>query len=877
MKKELQPKVVKQGNANLAIESQFVVMKFGGTSISSASNWKTILGLIGKNIDLGYKPIVVVSALAGISNLLDSLTKDISVSNLDRCISDFYDTHKKLADDLKVSISSIKSEFDYLTQLVDSIKITGDINSKIVARIMSSGEVASSLLASAYLKKNKIPINVLDAREILKSNLCIDNDPISYYFNAICDFSFNKPLIDKFKNQDEVILTQGFIAEGNDCDTVLLGRGGSDTSASYIASIFGASHLEIWTDVPGIFSANPHIISSARLIKSLTYNEAQEISSAGGSILHPRSILPAKLSNIPIYIKSTNSPNIDGTVIRNQTDDIGAQLKAISQKNDVILISMESIDMWHSVGFVADIFNLFRKYNISIDLISTSESNVTVTVDNYSGVIKKEIIDNLVKDLSSICKVSVIYDCSAITLVGRKIRTILNEFSPVFDIFKDNKIHMVTQASNDLNFTFVINSELSYKIIKKMHRLLIKSFSEDSVFGKTWDDHSNNGKGDIVRKSIEPWYLKRQSEILQLAEKNTNIYLYNSKLIKDSLLGLKSLSSVDRIFYAMKANSNVNVLKIIESIGVSFECVSIGEIKRLIQLFPDIDRNRILYTPNFAPREEIDWAINQNIIFTLDNLFPVENWPELFVNKEILIRLDTGSGSGHHKHVKTAGALSKFGIPLSELNDLKKILNKTNTTVIGFHAHTGSGIFNTDNWKSIGQQLIDLISIFPTVKYLDLGGGMGIPEKHGEAPIDLKKLDNSIKSLGAKSKGLEIWIEPGRYIVGPAGILISRVTQTKGKQGMKYLGLATGMNSLIRPALYGAYHEILNLSNINSSDYEMVTIVGPICETGDRLGSDRLLPKSREGDVILISNAGAYGYVMSSNYNLRDPAIEIII
>ena len=154
---------------------------------------------------------------------------------------------------------------------------------------------------------------------------------------------------------------------------------------------------------------------------------------------------------------------------------------------------------------------------------------------------------------------------------------------------------------------------------------------------------------------------------------------------------------------------------------------------------------------------------------------------------------------------------------------------------------------------------------------------MGIPEKHGEAPIDLKKLDNSIKSLGAKNKGLEIWIEPGRYIVGPAGILISRVTQTKGKQGMKYLGLATGMNSLIRPALYGAYHEILNLSNINSSDYEMVTIVGPICETGDRLGSDRLLPKSREGDVILISNAGAYGYVMSSNYNLRDPAIEIII
>ncbi len=859
------------------MQSKFVVMKFGGTSVSSDSNWKTILGLIGSKIDLGYRPIVVVSALAGISNLLDNLTKDISISNLDKCISDFYDTHKKLANDLKVPISCIKDEFEHLTQLVDSIKITGDINAKIVAKIMSSGEVASSLLAAAYLKKNKIPINVLDAREILKSNLCIDDDPISYYFNATCDFRLNKSLIDRFSSQNEAILTQGFIAEGSDSDTVLLGRGGSDTSASYLASIFGANHLEIWTDVPGIFSANPHIISSARLIKSLTYKEAQEVSSAGGSILHPRSILPAKLSNIPIHIKSTINPNIDGTVIRNQTDDLGAQLKAISQKNDVILISMESIDMWHSVGFVADIFNLFRKYNISIDLISTSESNVTITVDSYSGVIKKEIIDDLMKDLSPLCKVNIIYDCSAITLVGRKIRTILNEFSPVFDIFKDNKIHMVTQASNDLNFTFVIDSELSNKIIKKMHRLLIKSFSEDTVFGKTWDDLSNNSKNGIIRKSMQPWYVKRKSEILQLAEKHTNIYLYNSQLIKDTLLGLKLLNSVNRVFYAMKANSNIDVLKIIESMGVSFECVSIGEIKRLINLFPGIDRNRILYTPNFASREEIGWAINQNIIFTLDNVFPVENWPDLFTNKEILIRLDTGSGSGHHEHVKTAGTLSKFGIPLSELNDLKKILQKTKTSVVGFHAHTGSGIFNTDNWKSIGQQLIDLVSIFPTVKYLDLGGGMGIPEKYGEAPIDLKKLDDSIKSLGAKDKGLDVWIEPGRYIVGPAGILISRVTQTKGKQKMKYLGLATGMNSLIRPALYGAYHEILNLSNISSTDYEMVTVVGPICETGDRLGSDRLLPKSKEGDIILISNAGAYGFVMSSNYNLRDPAIEIII
>ena len=876
MKKKIQSKSMISEGECLNPRNPFIVMKFGGTSISSANNWKTIISIIKKKIDNGFKPIIIVSALAGISDLLNSLTKETSSSKLDVYINDFIQVHEKLAKTLNVSLSSIKIELNYLEQLVEGIKLTGEINDKVIARIMASGEICSSLLAEAYIKKQKIITNLLDAKELLKSNL--DSDSRSYYFNATCNFDVDKILIKRFNDIDGVILTQGFIAEGKDSDTVLLGRGGSDTSASYIASIIQAKHLEIWTDVPGIFSANPHIISSARLIKSLTYEEAQEISSAGGSVLHPRSIRPAKLSNIPIYIKSTKDPDLRGTLISTQMNEMGAQLKAVSQKNDVVLISMESIDMWHKVGYVADIFNVFRKNNISIDLISTSESNITVTIDNYSDSIDRELINKLVEKLTSLCKVSVRYDCSAITLVGRKIRTILNEFSPIFDVFRENKIHMVTQASNDLNFTFVIDSELSYKIIHKIHRVLTKNFSEDGIFGKTWEQLTTTIKKESNKNSIKPWFIEKKEKILEIAKEEENIYLYDSESIIKALLELKSLSSVSRIFYAMKANSNIEILKIIESYGLNFECVSIGEIKRVLNLFPSIDRKRLLYTPNFASKDEIKWALEQNIFFTLDNLYPLENWPELFANKEIFIRLDTGSGSGHHEHVKTAGILSKFGIPLSEIGDLKRISENIKLKIIGFHAHTGSGIFDADNWKSIGEILMSLTHTFPTVKYLDLGGGIGIPEKIGDEPIDLIKLETSIGSLNANDKDLEIWLEPGRYIVGQAGALISRVTQTKGKGKMKYLGISTGMNSLIRPALYGAYHEIFNLSsNDNSKEHEIVTVVGPICETGDRLGSDRLLPPSNEGDVILISNVGAYGYSMSSNYNLRDPAIEIII
>ena len=174
-------------------------------------------------------------------------------------------------------------------------------------------------------------------------------------------------------------------------------------------------------------------------------------------------------------------------------------------------------------------------------------------------------------------------------------------------------------------------------------------------------------------------------------------------------------------------------------------------------------------------------------------------------------------------------------------------------------------------------ELIEVAGHFPGVRAIDLGGGLGVPEKPGDKAFDLKKLDETLADIRGAYPKYNLWLEPGRFLVAQAGVLLTRVTQTKGKGEMQYLGVATGMNSLIRPALYGAYHEIVNLTRADETPSETVTIVGPICETGDRLGSDRLLPPTREGDVLAIANAGAYGYVMSSRYNQREPAGEVII
>ena len=290
-----------------------------------------------------------------------------------------------------------------------------------------------------------------------------------------------------------------------------------------------------------------------------------------------------------------------------------------------------------------------------------------------------------------------------------------------------------------------------------------------------------------------------------------------------------------------------------------------------------VDLKRVLFTPNFAPRDEYQWALQKGLQLTLDNLYPLQAWPEMFRGAELFIRIDPGQGRGHHEHVKTAGVHSKFGIPMFEVDELQRLVNASGATVVGIHAHSGSGILDPDNWRAVAVKLVDVAQKFPAVESIDLGGGIGVPDKPGEKPFDLEKLDATLREIRESYPQYQLWLEPGRYLVSEAGVLLSRVTQTKGKGDLRYVGIGTGMNSLIRPALYGSYHEIVNLTRTDQPPTETVTVVGPICETGDRLGSDRLMPPPEENDVILIANAGAYGFVMSSQYNRRDVAEEIVI
>jgi diaminopimelate decarboxylase/aspartate kinase len=198
-------------------------------------------------------------------------------------------------------------------------------------------------------------------------------------------------------------------------------------------------------------------------------------------------------------------------------------------------------------------------------------------------------------------------------------------------------------------------------------------------------------------------------------------------------------------------------------------------------------------------------------------------------------------------------------------------------TVTGLHAHTGSGHFEIDAWTEVAATLAGVAARFPAVRVLDLGGGLGVPDKAGRAPVDLAGLGRALAEFRRREPRFALWLEPGRYLVAAAGVLLARVTQLKGKGATRYVGVATGMNSLIRPALYGAHHEIVNLTRLEDAATEVFEVVGPICESADVLGHERPLPPTVEGDVLLIATTGAYGHSMSSRYNLREPAEELLL
>ncbi len=875
-------------NAMTSVQNGWVVLKFGGTSVSKKARWNTIAKLVNGELAT-RRVLVVVSALTGVTDKLKHLSELVDNSEAaDTIVQSIAEKHFELLSDLAFDASlpdckfALEARFTalkaHLTQRPDPA------DSALFAwqaELLCFGELLSSTLGAHYLSALGVPIQWLDARQHLVASANANDSVWAQFLSAGCQTQADKALQQRLAQQGLAFITQGFIASNANGQTVLLGRGGSDTSAGYFGAQLNAAEVQIWTDVPGMFSANPRRVPSARLLQRLDFDEAQEIAATGAKVLHPRCLIPLREAEIPLRIKDTDRPELAGTLIGPISLASPPSVKAISIRSGITLVSMESLGMWQQVGFLADVFGFFKAHGLSIDLIGSSETNVTVSLDPSENLLSADVLQRLCEDLAQVCKVKVIAPCSALTLVGRGIRSLLHRLSQVCAEVGAGRVHLLTQSSNDLNLTFVIDDDRADALLPAVHQCLIAErllpLDEPDVLGPSWAQ-MHHAANELMAPALPPaWWKAARTQLIALAQSGPS-YVCALPIVAERARRLIAMNAVDEWYYAIKANAATPILAVLLDSDFGLECVSLPEIEHVQRAFPDLPAERILFSPNFAPRAEYQAAIDKGVQLTLDSTFALKHWPELVRGQSIQLRLDLGFGGGHHAKVNTGGERSKFGLALMDLQEFTALARVLDVQISGLHAHLGSGISDIEHWPRVYTELASIAERLPSVRTLNLGGGLAVPHSDCEPPLDLAALNQRLLSLRSHYPHLRVRMEPGRYPVAESTVLLCRVTQVKSKGKGRFIGVDTGMNSLIRPALYDAYHDIVNLSALNQPAIDApCTIVGPICETGDVLGLQRKLPECLEGDVMLIAEAGAYGAVMASSYNLREPAKEVFL
>ncbi|NLJ41041.1 MAG: diaminopimelate decarboxylase [Clostridiales bacterium] len=365
------------------------------------------------------------------------------------------------------------------------------------------------------------------------------------------------------------------------------------------------------------------------------------------------------------------------------------------------------------------------------------------------------------------------------------------------------------------------------------------------------------------------------------------LYVYNESILRERCKELTSFVSYPdfKVNYSCKANSNLSLLKIIHQEGLHADAISPGEVHVLLKA--GFKPKEILYISNNISKEEMEYVIAHGILLSVDSLSQLEQYGRLNPGGNIAIRLNPGFGIGHHKNVITAGENTKFGIGLENIPHIKQIAKKFNLKIMGLNQHLGSLFMKGDIFIEGANLLLKVADSFPHLDFVDIGGGFGIPyqKQDNEPRLELIEFGNKLSEMLTKwaqdyGKNVKVMIEPGRYIVAECGVLLGSVHNIKQNHSTRYIGTDLGFNVLARPMLYDSHHDIEIYKNPPSCKFdphEKVTVVGNICESGDIIAKERLLPKVDEGDIIGIMDAGAYGYSMSSNYNNRLRPAEILI
>ncbi|GAB4338772.1 MAG: lysine-sensitive aspartokinase 3 [Calditrichia bacterium] len=441
--------------------NQYAVLKFGGTSVADAGAMRAVADIVKSS-----RPcVVVLSATAGTTNRLLELAQLAEAGHLNTAMENaekLKGRHLSICRELGVENSSELNErldriFDELESIVKGIYYLGETTARAKDRLLAQGELLSTVIFAEYL--NKIfPASLVDAREFMLTDDKFGKaNPL---VPELTELVMEKVL--PILKSGIVVVTQGFIGKSREGATTTLGRGGSDFTASLIGMALQAGKIEIWTDVSGVYTADPRVVPHARPVNYLTFEEASELAYFGAKVLHPSTILPAMQQKIPVYVKNTHQPADPGTCITKNGGEEG-QVRAIAFKKGITMVTIESSRMLMAYGFLERLFAVFSAHETAVDLISTSEISVSLTIDDETH------LSSIVKEVEKFARVTIQRKRGMIALVGNKIRERRGFLGEAFSVLKDVPVEMVSFGGSNINLSLIVPGEKLERTVRDLH------------------------------------------------------------------------------------------------------------------------------------------------------------------------------------------------------------------------------------------------------------------------------------------------------------------------------------------------------------------------------------------------------------------------
>jgi aspartate kinase len=450
------------------------VMKFGGTSVKDADSIKRTVEIIAHQDE---KIFVVVSAFAGVTNSLVKIVELLQMKKFNEAYQEseiLKFRHQTVADDLGVNTDTddfFKWTFTHLKDVIGAIEILGEITPKSIDLILSKGEILSSKIISEFIVAEGMSACLIDSTEIIKTDSNFNEAEVDV---ATSESNINLIFRNLSKNFN-VFICGGFIGSNSDGFTTTLGRGGSDYTAAIIASALNAEKLEIWTDVDGILTTDPRIEPDAKLIKQVSYSEASELAYFGAKVLHPKTIYPAISKQIPVYVLNSFNPDSTGTLITEKTP-FANMIKSIAFRRNITVINITSNRMLGAYGFLAKVFEIFKLHETSVDLVSTSEVSISLTIDNTKN------IKNIIEDLSEFAKIDLINNQAIISAVGEGIRDTSGIAARFFGVLEGVNVTMITFGASEVNLSIIVNETELDTAVKLLHSEFFKNQNDNSIF-----------------------------------------------------------------------------------------------------------------------------------------------------------------------------------------------------------------------------------------------------------------------------------------------------------------------------------------------------------------------------------------------------------